>query len=30
MDTTLIRVVCGVLALVFGGVIYMRRRRTEE
>jgi hypothetical protein len=30
MDTTLVRVVCGVLALVFGGVIYMRRRRTEE
>lgn len=30
MDTTLLRIVCGVLALVFGGIIYMRRRRTEE
>lgn len=30
MDSTLIRVVCGVLALVFGGLIYMRRRGTEE
>jgi hypothetical protein len=30
MDSTWIRIVCGVLALVFGGLIYMRRRRTEE
>jgi hypothetical protein len=30
MDSTLIRVVCGALAILFGAVIYMRRRRTEE
>jgi hypothetical protein len=30
MDTTWIRVVCGVLALLFGALIYMRRRRNAE
>jgi hypothetical protein len=30
MDSTLVRIVCGVFALVFGAVIYMRRRRSAE
>jgi hypothetical protein len=30
MDSTMVRVVCGVLAILFGAVIYMRRRRNAE
>ena len=30
MDPTIIRLVCAVLAVVFGAVIYMRRRRKED
>jgi hypothetical protein len=29
METTLLRIACGVLTIVFGAVIYMRRRRAE-
>ena len=30
MDPTIIRLVCAVLAVVFGAVIFMRRRRKED
>lgn len=30
MDSTLIRVICGVLALLLGAGIYMRRRRNAD
>jgi hypothetical protein len=30
MDATTIRLVCAVLAVVFGAVIFMRRRRKED
>jgi hypothetical protein len=30
MDSTLIRIVCGLVAVLFGAVIYMRRRRSAE
>jgi len=30
MDPTTIRLVCAVLAVVFGAVIFMRRRRKED
>jgi hypothetical protein len=30
MDSTMVRVVCGVLAILFGAVIYLRRRRSAE
>lgn len=30
MDSTMIRVVCGGLAILFGAVLYMRRRRSQE
>jgi hypothetical protein len=30
MDSTMVRVVCGTLAIVFGGLIYLRRRRTKD
>jgi len=30
MDSTMIRVICAVLALVFGAVIFFRRRTRED
>jgi hypothetical protein len=30
MDSTTIRLVCGILAVAFGGVIFMRRRKRAE
>jgi hypothetical protein len=30
MDSVLIRVICGVLAILLGAAIYMRRRRSVE
>ena len=30
MDPTTIRLVCAVLAVAFGAVIFMRRRRKED
>jgi hypothetical protein len=30
MDSTLIRLVCGVFAILLGAAIYMRRRRSVE
>jgi LPXTG cell wall anchor motif len=30
MDQTMIRVACGVFAVLLGGVLVMRRRRKEE
>ena len=30
MDSTMIRLVCGILALAFAGVIFMRRKKREE
>jgi hypothetical protein len=30
MDSATIRLICGVLAVAFGGVIYMRRRKRVE
>jgi len=29
MDSTMLRVICGVLAVVFGVVIFMRRRSSK-
>ena len=29
MDSTAIRIICGVLAVLFGVVIFMRRRSTK-
>ena len=30
MDSTTIRIVCAALALLFGGVIFLRRKRKED
>jgi hypothetical protein len=30
MDSTLVRLICGVLAILLGAAIYMRRRRNAE
>jgi hypothetical protein len=30
MDSTMVRVICAILALGFLGVIYLRRRRRED
>jgi hypothetical protein len=30
MDSTTVRLICGALALAFGAVIFMRRRRKAE
>lgn len=30
MDSTMVRIICGALVILFGGVIYMRRRSHKE